>query len=414
LGRDLKNAVDYLLDLVAIPSVSSMSNRPVIEYAIGQLDPNAWNIQLYPYRDPGGLDKLNLVAISAMLPNRDREGVGAASELLLVCHTDTVPFDPAWPEAVNPKVRNGRLYGRGSCDVKGFLACILAAVSKLDVRKLAKPLAILLTADEEIGCVGAKYVAGKKAIRSRYAIVGEPTGLRPVRAGKGYALAEIVVHGKEAHSAFPSRGRSAIYEAARVVSRLEQVAKKLAARKNADFDPPYTSLNVGLIRGGTAKNIVAGECRITVEWRPVPGDDPKRAAELIREELARLNRRYPGFDAELNVQRMDPPFDPSPTDSLSKLVQSLGRRQPATVAFGTEAAHLRSLTSETIVFGPGNMETAHKTGEFVPITELNRCTKILTSVIRKFCGSGADMAGSANVVTGSNFRASKHKQQRDR
>jgi acetylornithine deacetylase len=379
--RDLKNAADYLLDLVAIPSVSSMSNRPMIEYATGQLDPTAWNTRLYPYRDPAGLDKLNLVATSK------GKGSPTTAELLLVCHTDTVPFDPLWAEAVHPKVRNGKLYGRGSCDVKAFLACILAAVSKLDIRSLAKPLAILLTADEEIGCVGAKYVAGKQAIRSRYAIVGEPTSLRPIRAGKGYALAEIVVRGQEAHSAFPSRGRSAIYDAARVVSRLEQVAKKLAARKNADFDPPYTTLNVGLIRGGTAKNIVAGECRITVEWRPVPGNDPKRAAKLIREELARLSRRYPGFDAELNVQRMDPAFDPSPTDCLSKLVQSLARRQPATVAFGTEAAHLRSLTSETIVFGPGNMETAHKTGECVPIAQLNQCTKILTKVIEKMCGS---------------------------
>ncbi len=404
----MKSAAGYLLDLVAIPSVSSMSNRPVIEYAIGQLDPRAWNTQLYPYRDPAGIDKLNLVARSStMSPNRGREGVGAASELLLVCHTDTVPFDPAWTEAVHPTVRKGKLYGRGSCDVKGFLACVLAAASNVNVRSLAKPLAILLTADEEIGCVGAKYIAGKQAIRSRYAIVGEPTGLRPVRAGKGYAVAEIVVRGKEAHSAFPARGRSAIYDAARVVSRLEQVAKKLAARKNAAFDPPYTTLNVGLIRGGTAKNIVAGECRITVEWRPVPGDDPKRAAALIREELAGLSRRYPGFHAELNVQRMDPVFDPSATAGLSKLVHSLARRQPATVAFGTEAAHLRSLADEIIVFGPGNMETAHKTGEFVPIAELNQCTKILTTVIEKLCGS-------ANVVTGSNFRGVKSPKTRER
>jgi acetylornithine deacetylase len=372
----VKSAVDHLLDLVAIPSVSSMSNRSVIDYALAELNPTAWSIQLYAYRDAAGIEKVNLLATTG----------ARVAELLLVCHTDTVPFDSAWPEAVNPKVRNGKLYGRGSCDVKGYLACILAAVSELDVRRLSKPLAILLTADEEIGCVGAKYIAGKNAIRSRYAIVGEPTGLRPVRAGKGYALAEIVVRGKEAHSAFPARGRSAIYDGARVVARLEQVAKKLAARKNADFDPPYTTLNVGLIRGGTAKNIVPGECRITVEWRPVPGADPKWPAMLIQDELARLKRRYPGFDAQLDVQRMDPTFDPSSTDALATLVQSLARRRPATVAFGTEAAHLRSLTTETIVFGPGNMETAHKTGEFVPTAELNKCVEILKKVIERLCG----------------------------
>ena len=198
-----------------------------------------------------------------------------------------------------------------------------------------------------------------------------------------------MVRGKEAHSAFPARGRSAIYDAARVVARLEQVAKKLATRKNAAFDPPYTTLNVGLIRGGTAKNIVPGECRITVEWRPVPGDDPKRAAALIREELARLGRRYPGFHARFDVQRMDPPFDPPVGDNLARLVQSLARRSATTVAFGTEAAHLSSLTTETIVFGPGNMGTAHKTGEFVPTAELSRCVAILRTVIEKLCGSGA-------------------------
>jgi acetylornithine deacetylase len=211
-----------------------------------------------------------------------------------------------------------------------------------------------------------------------------------VRAGKGYALAEIVVRGKEAHSAFPARGRSAIYDAARVVARLEQVAKKLATRKNSGFDPPYTTLNVGLIRGGTAKNIVPGECRITVEWRPVPGDDPNRAATLIREELARLRRRYPGFHAQFDVQRMDPAFDPSATDGLARLVESLARHSATTVAFGTEAAHLSSLTTETIVFGPGNMGTAHKSGEFVPIAELSRCVAILKTVIERTCGSGHD------------------------
>lgn len=410
MGRQVKSAVDHLLDLVAIPSVSSMSNRPVIDYALSQLDSDVWSTGLYAYRDPAGLEKVNLVATTA-------KEKGRVAELLLVCHTDTVPFDPAWSEAVNPRVRNGKLYGRGSCDVKGYLACVLAAVSGLNSPRLAKPLAILLTADEEIGCVGAKYIAGKNAIRSRYAIIGEPTGLRPVRAGKGYALAEIIVRGKEAHSAFPARGRSAIYDAARVVASLEQVAKKLATRKNTAFDPPYTTLNVGLIRGGTAKNIVPGECRITVEWRPVPGDDPHRPAALIREELARLRRRYPGFRARIDVQRMDPAFDPPPTDDLARLVQSLARRPATTVAFGTEAAHLSSLTTETIVFGPGNMGTAHKTGEFVPTAELSSCVAILKTVIEKLCGSVQDASGrtprSARLPLDPPFAASLSQRQAD-
>ena len=373
----MKLEVEILRDLVAIPSVSWMSNQPVIDYAMKRLDPKAWKIRLYPYRDRAGISKNNLVAIT-------KSQGGSKPELALVCHTDTVPFDPAWKEAVSPKVRNGKLYGRGSCDVKGFLACVLASISRLDVRRLSKPLTLALTADEEVGCVGAKYLARKKALMARYTIIGEPTGLRPVRAGKGYALAEIVVRGKEAHSAFPSAGRSAIYDSARVVAGLERIAKKLEVRKNPSFDPPFTTLNAGVIQGGTAKNIVPGECRITVEWRPVPGQDPQWAAELIREELGRLARAHPGLDARLDVQRLDPPFNPSATAHLAILLESLTHRRSTTVSFGTEAAHLQglksegALTPEVVVFGPGNMTVAHKTGEFVQTSALGHCTAHLT------------------------------------
>ena len=376
----MKPEVEILRDLVAIPSVSWMSNQPVIDYVLKRLDRGAWKIKLYPYSDSAGTAKNNLVAIT-------KSHGGSKPELALVCHTDTVPFDPAWKDAVNPRVRDGKVYGRGSCDVKGFLACVLSTLSQIDVGRLSKPLALVLTADEEVGCVGAKYLAQRKAIRARYTIIGEPTGLRPVRAGKGYALAEIVVRGKEAHSAFPAEGHSAIYDAARVVVALERIAKKLAARKNRSFDPPFTTLNVGLIQGGSAKNIVPGECRITVEWRPNPGQDPQWAAELVREELTRLARKSPGLDARLEIKRLDPPFDPAATDHLATLLESLTHRRSTAVSFGTEAAHFTALTSEAVVFGPGNMTVAHKTGEFVAATELSECTAYLSAVIRKICAN---------------------------
>ncbi len=367
----VKTAVDILRRLVAIPSVSSLPNQEMIDYAAKRL--KGWDIAFYPYRDAAWVDKMNLVA---------QCGPPGTAELALVCHTDTVPFDLAWKGALDSAVRGGKLYGCGSCDVKGFLACVLAAVSQIDVRRLSKPLALVLTADEEVGCVGAKFLAEKKAVRARYTIIGEPTGLRPVRAGKGYALAEIVVRGKEAHSAFPSRGRSAIYDAASVVARLERVAKKLETRKDRSFDPPFTTLNVGLIQGGTAKNIVPGECRITVEWRPIPGQDPEWTANLIRDELTRL-----AVDAQLDVKRLDPPFEPAETHDLSRLLESLSGRKPASVSFGSEAVHLRSGSEETIVFGPGDMTVAHKTGEFVPIAELNECVDYLKAAIERLCGA---------------------------
>jgi acetylornithine deacetylase len=357
---------EILLDLVAIPSVSPMSNAPVIEYAERFLE--GWRVRRYPYRDAAGVEKINVVATT---------GPGVA-ELAFVCHTDTVPYDEQWAEAVRPIVRRGKLYGRGSCDVKGFLACVLAVIGRV---RVTKPMAIVLTADEEVGCVGAKFLARKKVLRARHMVIGEPTGLRPVCAGKGYALGEIVVRGKEAHSAFPERGRSAIFDAARVVMALERVAKKLMARKNRAFDPPYTTLNAGLIQGGTAKNIIAGECRITVEWRPMPGQSGEWAAELIREALAGLK----GVDAALEVKRLDPAFEPSATRKLAGMVEAMTGSKATTVSFGSEAAHLSAMTPEVIVFGPGDMTVAHKSGEYVAVKDLRRCVGYLVELCRCLC-----------------------------
>lgn len=375
----MKGAREILLDLVSIPSVSSMSNRPVIEYALQYLSGNGWRKDLHCYRDEKGTEKVNLIA-------RTKSDLTDMAELALVCHTDTVPFDAAWSEALHPVCRDGRVYGRGSCDVKGFLACALEAVSRVDVTRFSRSLALVLTADEEVGCIGAKYLAANNVFKSRYLIVGEPTGLAPVQAGKGYAVGEIMARGKEAHSAFPQRGRSAIRDAARVLERLDNIALQLSFRTNSDFDPPFTTLNAGLIEGGTAKNIVPGECRITVEWRPIPGQDAAWAATMIKEELERLRREFPGFDAELKVSRLDPAFSPTETSDLASLFESLTRRSPATVAFGTEAAHLSLLTSEAIVFGPGDMTVAHTSGEFVSIEELHDCVTYLTTAIEQLCG----------------------------
>jgi acetylornithine deacetylase len=371
----MSTAVEILQDLVSIPSASSLSNRPVIDYVLKRLNSKPWKITLYPYKDTKGVPKVNLVATTG---KRD-------VELAFVCHTDTVPFDPAWSGAVKPVIRRGRLYGCGSCDVKGYLACVLAAFDNVNLTGLAKPLALVLTADEEVGCIGAKYLAKKKAFRSRYTLIGEPTGLQPVRAGKGYALAEIVVKGAEAHSAFPTKGRSAIYDAARVVLRLQAISEQLAERQNPAFDPPFTTLNVGLIQGGTAKNIIPGECRITVEWRPIPAQDPGWAAKLIRKELAKLVREFPGLNAKLDVKRLDPAFAPSKTDALSKLLESLTGSSSTTVAFGTEAAHLSPFASETVVFGPGDMTVAHRAGEHVRTSDLRQCVTHLTAVIQHLC-----------------------------
>ncbi len=375
----MKPVEQLLCDLVSIPSVSSASNQPVIDYVAASLDPAIWDIRFDSYDDSAGISKTNLLAFTKNAP-------ADHVELALVCHSDTVPFDSDWGEAVHPALRDGRLYGRGSCDVKGFLACALTALAGLNADQLRKPVALIVTADEEIGCIGAKRLAAQRAVSANYMIIGEPTGLHVVRAGKGYALATVTVRGKEAHSAFPARGRSAIYDASRVALALERVAGELEKETHPAFDPPFTTLNVGTIAGGTAKNIVPGECRLLVEWRPIPGQAPGYTAELINRELSALRQSTPGLDVEFQVQRMDPAFAESPTRRLVEMLSSLTNNEPATIAFGSEAAHLSGLTGETVVFGPGDMTTAHRTGEHVAIADLRACVGYLKSVLSRLCG----------------------------
>ncbi len=374
----MKPVEQLLLDLVAIPSVSAMSNQAVVDYVVARLRPKPWEIRFDSYADAAGVPKTNLVALT-------RNASGAHAELALVCHSDTVPFDSDWSEAVHPAIRDGNLYGRGSCDVKAFLACALAALDEIELGSLRKPIALVITADEEVGCVGAKRLAAQKTVSTNYMIIGEPTQLHVVRAGKGYALGTITVHGKEAHSAFPSEGRSAIYDAARVALALERVAGKLEEQTDPTFNPPFTTLNLGIIEGGTAKNIVPGECRLLVEWRPIPGQSPNFAADLISHELATLRQSTPGFNAEFHVQRMDPAFVPSKTTNLVNMLSALTTNPAATIAFGSEAAHLTGLTGETVVFGPGDMTVAHRTGEHVAVADLYKCVDYLKTVIGRLC-----------------------------
>lgn len=361
------SVTEILLDLIAIPSVSSTSNQGVIEYARRRLQPSQWDVRTFPYTDPNGIEKANLIAVPKKGSNPE------VIELALVCHTDTVPYPDDWPEAVHPKVINERVYGRGACDVKGFLACILAAVADLDVAE--RSVAVVLTADEEIGCVGAKRLLGEKQLCARNAVVGEPTQLHPVVAGKGYALGEVVVRGKAAHSAFPEAGRSAILDAATLIGSIRKIGLRAAMERHERFDPPFTTVNIGTISGGTAKNIVPAECRFLVEWRPVPGQNERWIADLIGEELARAQKD--DVQATFEPIRIDPGFE---TDLQSKLVEELERlsgNAAVAVAFGTEAPYLKKLGAETVVFGPGDMKTAHSVEENVPIEELERCVEIL-------------------------------------
>ena len=362
-----------LADLVKIDSVSSRSNAEIIEYLEDRCSALGLITRRFPYLDELGVEKINLVALSADVPE---------VELALVGHTDTVPYDPHWSEATNLTERDGKLYGRGSCDTKGFIAAALTAIENVNINK---PLALIFTADEEIGLRGAKQLAEAKPLRVRYSIVGEPTSLKPIRAGKGYSLAEVIVKGREAHSAYPAIGASAVFRAARLINRLESIAEQLKKDQHEAFDPAYTTLNIGLIHGGSAKNVLAGECRFTLEWRPVPTQPSEHVLELFRAAIDAERKLDPGLECEVDANRQDTGFETAPDSPLIKLLEDATGNQSGTVAFGTEAAQMKLLGGEAVVIGPGDIREAHRTGEFVPIDELERCTEVLRQSIQQLC-----------------------------
>jgi acetylornithine deacetylase len=374
---------ETLAELVAVDSTSSRSNAEVVRLLAARAEAAGMSARLLPYADEQGVEKQQLVAVYP----RDFED-GGEVELALVGHTDTVPFDPAWAEALRLTERGGNLYGRGACDTKGFIAAALSAVEATDLRRLTRPLALVFTADEEVGCLGAKRLAEARPFRARHAVVGEPTSLRPVRAGKGYCLAEVTVRGREAHSAHPSLGASAITRAARLLTRVERLAEGLRADAHPAFDPPHTTLNVGLIRGGTAKNVIPGECRFTLEWRPVPGQPPAKVAELLRREVEALRAEEPDFDCEISVTRLDGGAETAADAPLVRALEEFTGREAGAVSFGTEAPQLAELGADAVVFGPGDIRVAHRTGEFVPAAELREAASILRRVIERFCAPG--------------------------
>jgi acetylornithine deacetylase len=374
------NIKQTLANLVAINSVSSISNAPIINYLDDRCIGLGFVTRRFSYIDENRIDKINLIAVVGTDFSESTE-----VELALVGHTDTVPFDQNWNEATKLSEQDGKLFGRGACDTKAFIAAMLTALEKVDLKKLQRPLALVFTADEEIGLRGAKYLADLEVLQPRYSIVGEPTSLQPIRGGKGYSLAEVVVRGREAHSAYPALGASSVFRAARLITRLERLAEELKADQHQDFDPPHTTLNVGLIRGGTAKNVIAGECRFTVEWRPVPSQASEHVLKLINEAIDEEQKTDRDFVAEVAVERLDSGFDTAADSPIVSLMERLTEKCAGTVAFGTEAGQMTVLGSEAVVLGPGDIREAHRTGEFVPVDQLERCAEIIREAIRALC-----------------------------
>jgi acetylornithine deacetylase len=368
--------VPLLQALVRIDSTSRRPNGPVLDLLEAQVRPLGFEVRRVRWSDADGVPKENLVC---------RRGPEHAGGLALIGHTDCVPFDPEWREALEAPLRDGAVWGRGACDTKGFLAAAVTAAARTAAGR--HPLTLLFTADEEVGCLGAKQALAEGRLHPRHAIVGEPTSLVPVRAHKGYCAVEVEIGGVEGHSAYPEVGASAIHATGRLFAALEEIGAELKRQPDPAFDPPYTTWNVGVIQGGKARNIIAGQCRFSYEWRPLPGQDPRRALRLLEEACQRLVDASGGrLTAAVSPLRTDAAAVTPPEAEIVRFLEAESGHRSTTVPFGTELPEVAGMGAEGVVFGPGDIRVAHRTGEHVKVDELGRCADILTRAITNFCG----------------------------
>ena len=373
----LLTAAEILRELVAIPTPSAVSNLPLLRWVEVFLKARGWGVEVFPYEDEQGVAKGNLIARPRVSEWFSR------IELGFVCHTDTVPYAAQWGDALELRERDGHLHGCGSCDVKGALACFLTAVAALEEDDLMPGVALILTADEEIGCKGMERLLREHALQIEAAIVSEPTSLRSGIAGKGYGLARITVEGREAHSAFPERGVSAIAVAAQLIVRIEDrfAGGWEHAASDTLFDPPRTTVNIGVIEGGTAKNIIAGHCTFLVEWRALPGESPGTFLTELRALVNEARQAEPRAVFRVEALRDEAGFSPASGGPLLESLTGLGAGEPMGISFGSEASRVARIADEVIVIGPGDMQTAHSERECVPVAELERWSETLRQLL---------------------------------
>jgi len=315
--------------------------------------------------------------------------------IVLSGHTDVVPVDgQAWTvEPFALSEQEGRLYGRGTADMKGYLACVLAAVPAFVAQPLQVPVHLAFSYDEEIGCLGVRSLLAELARREPKplaCIIGEPTGLRPVLGHKGKLAMRCCVQGAACHSAYAPQGVNAIEYAARLIGRLGEIGDELAAGEDLDlrFDPPYSTVQTGVIRGGTALNIVPAQCEFDFEVRALPSFDPQQVATQLRryaenELLPKMQAVQPQTSIRFQPLSGYPGLATDPQGFAAELVAHLsGSSEFGTVAFGTEGGLFHQAGIATVVCGPGSMDQGHKPDEFVTVEQMQGCERMLERLVQ--------------------------------
>jgi acetylornithine deacetylase len=369
---------DLLQRLVGFATVSRNSNLELIAFIRQYLADLGVESELFynPERT-----KANLFAT---IGPRDRGGV------VLSGHTDVVPIDgQAWTEEpFRLTEKEGRLYGRGTADMKGFIASVLAAVPVFLERKLKLPVHLAFSYDEEVGCLGVRPMLAeleKRQHKPRLCLIGEPTGLKPVLGHKGKLAMRCQVKGAACHSAYAPYGVNAIEYAARLIGRLGEIGARMAQpdRHDPRFDPPFSTVQTGVIKGGRALNIVPAECEFDFEIRALPGVDAHTVADELQsyaetELLPGMHSVQPDTGIHLQPLSAYPALATSPDSEAARLLALIsGSSEFATVAFGTEGGLFNQSGIPTVVCGPGSMDQGHKPDEFITLEQLADCDAML-------------------------------------
>ena len=374
--------VSMLRTLIETPSVSctdariDQSNLAVVDHLANWLDALGFTIERVPLPDQP--QKANLVATLGSGPGG----------LVFAGHTDTVPCDPAlWrSEPFRLDDRDNRFYGLGTCDMKGFFALAIEAAQQYLDAPFKQPLILLATADEECSMDGARTLATRGSPAARYAIVGEPTGLKPQRMHKGMMMETIRIQGRSGHSSDPSLGSNALDAMHVVLGELKAFRAELAARyQHPAFDVNVPTMNLGCLHAGDNPNRICGHAELQIDLRALPGMDNDALHDELVKRLAPLGAAN---DVDLTVSQIHPPVPPFETPASAEIVQVVERLTGATagaVAFGTEAPFYQQMGIDSVVMGPGYIDQAHQPDEYLDQSQIKPTVAVLSALIRELC-----------------------------
>lgn len=369
--------------LVSIRTVSSIdpavdsSNAPAIEEIAGWARALGAKTEILDV--PGSPSKkVNLVATFG--EGRDGDG------LVLAGHSDTVPFDESgWlTDPFAATELDGRLFGLGTADMKGFFACALHAIARIE--RMSAPLTLVATSDEECTMAGAKLLRDRGRALGRAVVIGEPTSLAPIRMHKGVLMERVVLHGRGGHSSNPGRGANAIDAMRDVLVMITAFRAELAKHKNPEFEVAEPTLNFGMIQGGDAPNRIASRAELRFDLRVLPGMEHEVVRAELRSKVAALAAER-GVTAECDdmTSAGAPPFETPANAELVELATELTGIAPGAVAFGTEAPYYRAMGMEAIVLGAGSISTAHQPNEFLPLEEIPRAIDLYEKLAQRYC-----------------------------